>query len=176
MSDSLSHFAITLGVNLGNMNLKKGLLLSLISTALLFTGCSSTAQLTEQPTSKKDITEEKSLLWEISGNDLPESSYLFGTIHIIGSEDYFLPPGTLSAIDASQKMIFEIDMADMNDPMKLMPLLQKAYMKGDTTLKDLVTTDDYKIIEDHFKEMGLPIFFLERIKPMFLTVFASGDF
>ena len=120
--------------------------------------------------------KEKSLLWEISGNGLAESSYLFGTIHMIKSEDFFLPQGTLSAIDVTDKMIFEIDMADMNDPMKVMPMLQKAFMKGDTSLQDLLTEEEYTLVKDHFSEMGLPIFFLEKIKPMFLTVFASGDF
>ena len=128
------------------------------------------------PTSKDDEGLAKSLLWEITGNGLTSTSYLFGTIHMINSEDYFLPSGTLSAMDATDKMVFEIDMADMEDPLKLMPLLQKAFMKGDTTLKDLLTVEDYDLVEDHFKKMGLPIFFLERIKPMFLTVFASGDF
>jgi len=117
----------------------------------------------------------KALLWEITGKGLQQSSFLFGTIHMIASEDYFLPEGTLSAIDVTDKMVFEIDMADLSDPTKLMPIMQKAYMKGDTSLKDLMTTEDYKIVSDHFSEMGLPMFFMERIKPMFLTVFASGD-
>lgn len=159
------------------MNFNKAILLSVIGSILFTFGCKSTAQQMDQKVAKKSIApEEKSLLWEVSGKELVNKSYVFGTIHIISSEDYFLPPGTLSAIDASEQMIFEIDMADMNDPMKLMPLLQKAYMKGDTTLKDLVTEEEYGIIETHFKKLGLPIFFLERIKPMFLTVFASGDF
>ena len=119
---------------------------------------------------------ENSLLWRISGNGLEVPSYLFGTIHIINAEDFFLPYGTLSAIDQSDKMVFEIDMAEMNDPLKLMPLLQKAFMKGDTTLSDLMSEEDYALVNDHFKKIGLPIFLLERIKPMFLTVFASGDF
>lgn len=155
------------------------LVLSILGLILSHSSCKSSQVLTTEK-NKEQITadpkEEKSLLWEITGNDLTHSSYLFGTIHIIEGDDYFLPPGTLTAIDASKQLIFEIDMADMNDPMKLMPLLQQAYMKGDTTLKDLVTSEDYKIIEGHFKELGLPLFFLERIKPMFLTVFATGDF
>jgi len=121
-------------------------------------------------------TEERGLLWEITGQGLTQPSYLFGTIHMISSKDFFLPEGTLSAIDVSDKMFFEIDMSDMNDPMKLMPLLQKAFMKGDTTLSDLVTPEEYMIIEEHFEKMGLPLMFLKKIKPMFLTVFATEDF
>ncbi len=160
------------------MNISKYYLLSLISIILFQTSCKSSEKINNpaQKEQSKAMAQDKSLLWEISGNGLTQSSYLFGTIHMIESEDYFLPQGTLSAVDNSSKMIFEIDMADMSDPMKLMPLLQKAYMKGDTTLKDLVTAEDYTLVEDHFKELGLPLMMLERMKPMFLTVFASGDF
>ena len=120
--------------------------------------------------------DAKALLWKVSGNELAVASYVFGTIHMIEADDFFLPEGTLTAIDKSAKIVFEIDMADMNDPMKLMPMMQKAFMKGDTTLKDLMTEEEYGKVEAHFTKMGLPLFFLERIKPMFLTVFASGDF
>jgi len=54
--------------------------------------------------------------------------------------------------------------------------MQKAYMKGDTSLSDLLTEEDYGVVKAHFKEKGLPLFLLERIKPMFLSVFASDDF
>ena len=149
--------------------------------AILFTSsfsCSSTKEISNDAQDVEEIVQSspKSLLWEISGNGLEQSSFLFGTIHMINAEDYFLPDGTLSAIDISDKIVFEIDMAEMNDPMKLMPVLQKAFMKGDTTLQDLMTSEDYDIVKAHFQELGLPMFFLERIKPMFLTVFASGDF
>jgi uncharacterized protein YbaP (TraB family) len=48
-------------------------------------------------------------------------------------------------------------------------------MKDGKTLKDLVTDDEYKMIGDHFQKMGMPIFMLERMKPMFLTAFAYAD-
>lgn len=33
---------------------------------------------------------ENSLLWEVSGNGLTKPSYLYGTVHMICSPDYFL--------------------------------------------------------------------------------------
>lgn len=118
---------------------------------------------------------EKALLWKISGRDLTSPSYLYGTIHIIPSEDYFLPEGTLGAVGSSKKLVFEIDMKDMNDMGKQMGLISKAFMSDDLTLKDLYTDEEYTIVKDHFEKMGIPLFFMERMKPMLLTVFASGD-
>ncbi len=48
-------------------------------------------------------------------------------------------------------------------------------MSDGKTLKDLITNEDYKLVDAHFSKLGLPLMMLERMKPMFLTVFASGD-
>jgi len=119
---------------------------------------------------------DNALLWEVSGNGLKESSYVYGTIHIIESEDYFLPKGTLSAIDNADEVVFEIDMNEMTDMSKQMGLLKDIFMDDNKTLKDLLSDEDYKIVGNHFEKMGLPMFMFERMKPMFLTVFASTDF
>ena len=70
--------------------------------------------------------EENALLWEISGKELKEPSYLFGTIHMIGKEDFFLTDATKASFGKAQQVAFEIDMEDMMDFTKLMPLMMKA--------------------------------------------------
>jgi uncharacterized protein YbaP (TraB family) len=124
------------------------------------------------------IKEEKlanALLWEIHTADQKNKSFLFGTIHIINDVDFFYPQGTQNALDQSEKVIFEVDMKDMMDMSKAMGMLQKAYMDDGLRLKDILEDDDYKLVEAHFQKMGLPLFFLERIKPMFLSIFASEE-
>ena len=118
---------------------------------------------------------EKSLLWEISGNGLKEPSYLYGTIHMIGKEDFFLTDETIASFDKAEQVVFEIDMEDMSNVMVQFSLLMDLFMEDGQTLKDLVSDEDYKLVKVHFDEMGLPLMLLERIKPLFLSVFASGD-
>ncbi|MCB0586506.1 MAG: TraB/GumN family protein [Phaeodactylibacter sp.] len=119
--------------------------------------------------------EENALLWEISGNELKQPSYLFGTIHMIGKEDFFLTDATKNSFNKAQQVAFEIDMEDMMDFTKLMPLMMKAFMANDTTLSDLLSKEDYKVVEEHFESVGLPLMFLERIKPMFLSALGGED-
>lgn len=126
-------------------------------------------------TNQSDGALSNNLLWKISGNQLEEPSFLYGTIHMIDADDFFLPDGTMTAMDASERVVFEIDMADMTDMSSMMGLMDKAFMKDNLTLQDLLSEEDFKLVEDHFSDMGLPIFFFQRMKPMFLTVFASGD-
>lgn len=119
--------------------------------------------------------DEKFLLWEIQGDDLETSSYLFGTIHMIPEKDYLLSEATQIAFDKSKKIVFEIDTEDMMNPMNMMGLLSKMYMNNDTSLSDLLTDEEYTIVSDHFDGLGLPFVFLSKIKPMFLTVLAGED-
>lgn len=153
-------------------------ILILLSVVLLLSSC-KTKQDALSPAVKEAIKKaerlDNALLWKISGNGLTAASYLYGTIHIIGAEDFFLPDGTLSAIDESDKMVFEVDMNEMNNIGSQMDLLKGAFMKDGKTLKDVMSAEEYELVQAHFKEMGLPMFMFEKMKPMLLTVFASDD-
>lgn len=118
---------------------------------------------------------ENSLLWEISGNGLTQPSYLFGTIHIIAAEDFLLTDSTLAAFSRCKEVAFEIDMDEMDNIGALLPLLMKAFMRNGTTLRDLLSTEDYNLVKARFSEIGLPIFMLERVKPMFLSSMLTGQ-
>lgn len=132
------------------------------------------AQETAPAASSEDVLE-KSLLWEVTGNGLEKPSYVYGTIHMIGKKDFFLTDATVEAMSQADRFTFEIDMEDMNDMSKIMPLMMKAFMKGDTTLSDLLTDEEYELVSDHFKKIGLPLMMLERIKPMFLSAMTGED-
>jgi len=142
---------------------------------LLLLSIFSMANLTVSAQSYAPTADEKFLLWEIQGDDLERSSYLFGTIHMIPEEDYVLTKATQTAFDKSEKIVFEIDTEEMMNPMNMMGLMSKMYMNNDTSLSDLLSDKEYKIISDHFDDLGIPFVFLSKIKPMFLTVLAGED-
>ena len=119
--------------------------------------------------------EENSLLWKISGKDLPTPSYLYGTIHLIGKDDFFLTDSTLASIDRAQLVTFEINMEDMMNLPAQLGLMMKSFMDNGKSLRDLLNEEEYALVKEHFDKMGLPLFLFERMKPMFLTVFASMD-
>ena len=145
-------------------------ILTLLTIPFWFIACKSSSKSTAN-----NEQLDNALLWEISGKGISEPSYLYGTIHMIPSEDYFLPDGTLSAIDKSKKMMFEIDMAEMSDMGALMGMMGKIFMSDGLTLKDLLSEADYNLVNEKFSKMGLPMFMLERIKPMFLSAMTYGD-
>lgn len=65
---------------------------------------------------------ENSLLWEVSGKELKKPSYLYGTIHMICSKDYFLSEKTKKAFDVSDKLYLEINFTDPNEMSQMQQL------------------------------------------------------
>ncbi len=118
---------------------------------------------------------DRALLWEISSPKMKDKSYLFGTIHMIPRQDFYLDEAVEKALEGTDQIAFEIDMEEMSDMGKMMGLLMDAFMKGDTTLSDLLTEEEYERVDAHFQKIGLPLSMMERIKPMFLTALTSED-
>lgn len=119
--------------------------------------------------------DDKYLLWEISGKEISEPSYLFGTIHLIPEADYLLGEEVKAAFADCRRVTFEIDTEDMMNPAAMMSMMSQMYMDDDKTVADLMSEEDYALVDAHFAEMGLPMAFLGRMKPMFLSVMVGQD-
>lgn len=92
--------------------------LAIVAITLVFSG--RTQAQTKSP------KLENSLLWEVSGNGLSKPSYLYGTIHMICSGDYFVSEKTKKAFGASDKLVLEIN---FNDPKEMTDMQQMAMGK-----------------------------------------------
>ena len=117
---------------------------------------------------------EKALLWKVSKKGY-KPSFIYGTIHIIDKESYFLPNQTEESIAASKAIVYEINMEEMSDIGAQMGMLTKAFMKDGKRLSDLISDDDYELVVSHFEDKGMPMMFLDRIKPMFLSILVGED-
>jgi len=108
---------------------------------------------------------DKTLLWQISGNGLQKPSYLFGTIHMICSEDAVLSDSLINIIKNSEQVYFEVDMDNL---FEMLGVMKKMKMRDDTTLADLLSKDDYHKVKEYFeaKQTLLPFDVLETYKPM----------
>lgn len=65
---------------------------------------------------------ENALLWEVSGKELNKPSYLYGTIHMICSKDYFLSEKTKKAFENSDKLFLEINFTDPDEMIQMQKL------------------------------------------------------
>jgi uncharacterized protein YbaP (TraB family) len=108
---------------------------------------------------------ENTLLWRITGKDLSKPSYLFGTIHLLCSDDIQLSDSLKTAIQQSDKIYLELDMDNL---FEVMGAMNKLKMRNDTTLSDLLTTAEYEKVRAYFSKSGsmIPFSMLETYKPM----------
>lgn len=105
------------------------------------------------------------LLWQISGHGLQRPSYLYGTIHMICSDDALLSDSLKSAIGQSDEVYFEVDMDNL---LEMIGVMRKMKMRNDTTLADLLDKADYEKVKTYFEtnETLLPFSVLETYKPL----------
>jgi uncharacterized protein YbaP (TraB family) len=145
---------------------------TLLSTLLILVGFTVQAQTKDTPSVN---TPQNALLWEITGKGLTKPSYVFGTIHLIPKSDFFLTDATKKALSESQKVMFEINMKDMQNPMLILSIMSKAMMPRGQKLRDLISKEDYALVKTRFDEIGMPLPMLESIKPMFLSAMVEGS-
>lgn len=127
--------------------------MSLFKTLLAIFSVAICGVMTLVPAHAQETTAEdkleKSLLWKITGKGI-KPSYLFGTIHIIGANDYIWTPSMNKAFQKTKKLVTEIDMSkQLSMAMEMMAL---APMKGDKTLEDILSKEDYATVKKYFLE------------------------
>jgi uncharacterized protein YbaP (TraB family) len=84
---------------------------------------------------------------------------------MICADDIQLSDSLRKAIAASDEVYLELDMDNL---FELMGVMSKMKMKGDTTLADLLTREEYEKVKAFFKKKGgmMPFSMLETYKPM----------
>lgn len=142
----------------------------IISIAVVFTACKTTKSAIAK-TSAPQL--EKSLLWKIEGNGI-KPSYLFGTIHLIAQDDYFMNQPTKDAFEEMEQVVLELD---MDDPNMQMEMFSHAAMKDGMTLDKLITPEEYKQVDDFMTAAlggGLEMF--KSWQPMLLSGILATKF
>src|SRR5688572_29401493 len=152
---------------------------SLVFALLACFGIVACSQQNKSKTSKLESTDDNTLLWRVSGNGLTKPSYLFGTMHMICASDLQVSDSLSKAIKNSDKVYLEVHMEDMMGMMmKLLLDPSSLTMRGDTTLEDLLTPEEYKKVKAYFEKTAggmIPFGTLEKMKPFFLQALLMGE-
>ncbi len=138
-------------------------ILYIISLALLFQSC--IAQKKPKLSYSKD---NNTLLWEISGKDLKQPSYMFGTFHIMCKEDILFSENLQKALTFSKEVYFEMDLDDAASTLGGIFFMN---MKN-KTLKDLYTEKEYDKLSLFFRDsIKISLNTFNKMKPMMLEAF-----
>jgi uncharacterized protein len=107
-----------------------------------------------------------SLFWEISGNGLTKSSYLYGTMHTQDERAFQFKEGVMDAFNHAEIYAMELNM----DSVDQVALLSKLIMDSTYSLKTLLTADEYTVVSDFFRDsLGQALFMFEKMQPLFTS-------
>ncbi|MEZ4775052.1 MAG: TraB/GumN family protein [Bacteroidia bacterium] len=119
--------------------------------------------------------EESGLFWKITRDDLAQPSYLYGTIHIIPKDSFFLLPHVEENLALAQRLVLEIPL-DMNASAMLSSTMQMFIPEG-KTLKALMDPEDYAFLTQFMQDsISTPLPFYQRIKPIFISQHISTSY
>ncbi|MFZ1807255.1 MAG: TraB/GumN family protein [Cyclobacteriaceae bacterium] len=90
---------------------------------------------------------QNSILWEVSGNDLPHSSFLLGSLKFIGEKEYILHNEINDKLKDSKLFAIE-DEVNHHAQHELNKAIH--FAKGQS-LHDVLTADEYKRVESFFE-------------------------
>jgi uncharacterized protein YbaP (TraB family) len=96
---------------------------------------------------------EKSVLWEVSGNGLTKSSYLFGTIHMICGKDFVMQPKATVAFSKTSKLALEFNIVDPDE----LAIVQQATIGKEPLSKKLTATQIAQLEEILQKSGGVSL-------------------
>lgn len=118
-------------------------------------------------------SKNKSLLWKISGKDMQQPSYLFGTIHIVCTESYVWTPAMKKSFESAKEVCMEMD---MDDPSILMQVASAMIEQSGKKLEEYFTEEEYRIVEQYFRDsLGVNITMFATMKPIVLQTLLTSS-
>ena len=110
----------------------------------------------------------KSSLWSIETQS--NKFYLLGSLHLLKQNSYPLAAAIGSAYADSRKIVFETDIAALQEPAMQAKLLQLGlYPEGSNLLQDL-DGRTRQLLEKKMSALGLPLEQFARFKPWFIAL------
>jgi len=110
----------------------------------------------------------KSSLWSIQTQS--NKFYLLGSLHLLKQDAYPLATVIGSAYADSRKIVFETDIAALQEPAMQAKMLQLGlYPEGQNLLQDL-DGSTRKLLEKKMGALGLPLEQFARFKPWFIAL------
>ncbi len=109
---------------------------------------------------------DKGILWKVEGKGI-KTSYVFGTFHLISQSDFQLSDKAKELLAKSDKLVLELD---MDDPTLQSTMMQYAGMQGDNSLKNLLSAEDYTLVDKAVTaQVGAGLAAFDKLKPFVIS-------
>ncbi|MCC5943147.1 MAG: TraB/GumN family protein [Balneolaceae bacterium] len=95
------------------------------------------------------FAQSSSLLWKIEADHLDAPSWLFGTMHLICSEDFTVGRSVTDALDQSEMLTLEID---LSDPGVQQQMMQMAIHPENRNITESISREEAELLDRFFTE------------------------
>ncbi|MBJ2173799.1 TraB/GumN family protein [Aureibaculum sp. A20] len=117
--------------------------------------------------------EKSSLLWKIEGKGI-QTSYIFGTIHMMPQKDFSMPQKVKDAFEGSDEIYLELD---MDSPEMMQEMMKEMMIEEQDLLSNHVDSTEYKILDAYLKEnVGLGFAQFNKFKPLYMSSTIMSSF
>ncbi len=99
-------------------------------------------------TSLKSQSIDNALLWEVSGNNLTEPSYIFGILKFIPEDEYYMPKEVTDKFNSSKILAIETTL----DHHARHELNKAAHLEHHESLEDYLSKDEIKQLKSIFHD------------------------
>ncbi|MGE0361571.1 MAG: TraB/GumN family protein [Vicinamibacterales bacterium] len=111
----------------------------------------------------------KHLAWRVSKG--PRTvAFLVGSIHVLTTEAYPLPPVFDTVFEQSATLVEEVDLGASGDVSALLPTAAGAVFTDGQTLRTVLDAATFAQVEAKVAATGLPIALVERMKPWLVAM------
>lgn len=110
----------------------------------------------------------KSFLWEVDIDG--RKSFILGSVHMMKKEVYPLKSELENGFSRCNFLVVEADISTEKLGEILKITMDKAKYKNNTTLKDHISEETYKLAEKKLDELGMSLKYFDNFKPWFLAM------
>lgn len=114
------------------------------------------------------LSSQAASVWKVSNDQ--HSLYIGGTIHILTPKDYPLAKEYDTAYQASEKIVFETDMAAASSPAFAQKMMSQMTYSDGTTIDQVLDASTYQALASHLASRNIPVEALTSYKPSLISI------
>ena len=100
--------------------------------------------------------------------------YLVGSVHLLAKDYYPLNPALESAFKDSDRLVEEVDLAEMMATENQLNMLMQGMLPAGQSLETVVSKATFDLVSKRLEGLGMPVEPLKRMKPWLLAITLLG--
>lgn len=137
--------------------------------SLLAIGLAVSQPLAQSPPTASSTTTGGHFVWRVA-KDGRAVAWLVGSVHVLKSDAYPLPPVFGQAFDETVTLVEEVDLGATADPAAILPMAAKAVLGTGQTLEALLDRETYLLVQHSATAAGIPLLLLDRMQPWLVAM------